>query len=36
MAGENGGVDKKNMYGIVFLNRFGKIDEGRYEFTCYN
>jgi len=26
MAGENGGVDKKNMYGIVFLNRFGKIE----------
>ena len=30
------GVDKKNMYGIIFLNRFGKIDEERYEFVCYN
>ena len=31
-----GGIDKKNMYGIIFLNRCGKIDEERYEFTCYN
>ncbi|TKJ45101.1 hypothetical protein CEE35_05325 [Candidatus Aerophobetes bacterium Ae_b3b] len=26
MADENRGVDKKNMYGMILLNRFGKIE----------